>query len=188
VQHRYTEEQIPHLANGVYQALRNGWRTQSSNLSPSPHSSVSTGRIPQPETASNIIINSQAAMRVLPPHDHTGPAGHTAILIDAPMYQDFLAELLPEHEQQWHEAITDESSIYTIWRYRTDREQWRPHPALPGSVPETGLKLAKFLLTAGLIWPISSAQMQEYTKALDLLDGPRSPVDIIREAAEAALG
>lgn len=177
MQHRYPDDQIPHLANGVFQALRNGWRIQSTDLHPSSGLGARAGRIPHAE--SKIIINSQAAMRVLPPHEHTGPAGHTAILIDAHMHDDFLLETPPAHADEWTDAITTPSSIYTLWRWRTDRQQWRPHPALPSSVPETGIKLTRWLLTAGMIWAVTPEQMNAFQGHAET---PESPESIILAA------
>src|SRR5690625_5180539 len=118
-------------------------------------------------------------MRVLPPHGHTGLTGHTAILIDAHMHDDFLLEIPPAHADEWTDAITPPSSIYTIWRWRTDRQQWRPHPALPASVPETGIKLTRWLLTAGMIWAVTPEQMSAFQQPAET---PESLEDIILAA------
>lgn len=184
-----TEHQLPHLANGVFQCLRGRWRIQSTDLSPSRINSVNTATIPQPGSHERIIINSQAALHIHEPHDHVGPLHHLAIQIDASMHNDFLHELTPQQAHEWTEAVQHDSSIYTLWRYRPSRQTWRPHEALPTSVPHTGIKLTKWLLTSRSIWALTPEQREQYENNRKKAGPAReSIVDIIEQAVEAALG
>lgn len=150
--------QLPHLANGVYTAVRTGWRhqvTYPSPTKPTKHRVISGARFPA--ATSSAITNHSAALALAEPLTHVGLLHPCAILVDKDIYDQVRSQVRMEQRVAWH-SVLHNSRCRKLWYFRTKPRTWHPNPSVPVSAADFFLRLAKELAAQGLIQQCSAQQ------------------------------